>query len=404
MKIITALGNPTTNEKLNKETRFEIIGNDIQYKEGVIEVLESNDDIDLLIISEILPGEIEFKKIIEKIISIKQDIEIITILENKNDELKNYLISKGIFNIFYNNEITNENLIKIIKEIENIKKENKMNEEIKKLKNIILEQEKEKILKNKIKEKYLKIKNKILGKIKSNKTKIKTENKVISITGTSGAGKSILSALIAKTIRNKKILLIDFDIFQQSLNSIFNCKKIKTEKKKNKIKNNLEKLIVNVDKNIDLLSAIDFLFDENYKIEKNKIKNLLEDVSKKYDEIIIDTTSECFFDYTKEILENSNLIFFLAQSNLIELKKSKNLLNIYINKWKINTEKIKIIFNKENINSIDDKILKTLFSDFQILGKIKTNKNFNLIINNNLKIINKKITKQIKAIIKKGGI
>ena len=42
MKIITALENPKTNEKLKKETKFEIIGNDIQYQEGVIEILENS--------------------------------------------------------------------------------------------------------------------------------------------------------------------------------------------------------------------------------------------------------------------------------------------------------------------------------------------------------------------------
>lgn len=206
-----------------------------------------------------------------------------------------------------------------------------------------------------------------------------------------------MSALFAKLTPNKKILLIDFDIFHQSINSIFNCKRKEeiTEEK------NLDKLIININKNINLLCAIDFLFNENYKIEKNKIKNILEKLSKEYDEIIIDTTSECFFDYTKEILENSHLIIFLAQANLIELKKSRNLLDIYINKWKIKKGKIKILFNKEDINSIDNKILKILFSDFEILGKIKLNNKFNLIINNHLKNINRKIKKQIRQIIKK---
>ena len=182
MKIITALGNPKTNEKLKKEKNFELIGNDIQYKEGIIEILEKNLEIDLIIISEILPGEIKFKEIVEKIIAINNKIEIIVILEEENNEIKNYLISKGIFNIFYNNKITNDELIKIIKEIEKIKKENEMSEEIKKLKNIILEKEREKIINKKIKDKCLKIKNKILNKYKKrNKEENKKENKIISV-------------------------------------------------------------------------------------------------------------------------------------------------------------------------------------------------------------------------------
>ena len=404
MKIITALENPKTNEKLKKETDFEIIGNDIQYQEGVIEILEQNLSINLIIISELLPGQIGFKKIIERIRLINKEIEIIAILKDENEELKNYLISKGVFNIFYNNKITINELIKTINNIFKLKKENEINEEIKNLKKIILENNKpnKKILNKNINKninnKYLIIKNKILNKfIYKNKIKLENnKNKIISIVGTNGIGKSIFSSISAKLIINKKILLIDFDIFNQSINSIFNVKKTN--------KNNSNNLILRANKNIDLLCAVDFLFDEKFKVEKNRIKKLLEEYLNKYDLIIIDTTSECFFDYTKEILEKSDLIIFLAGGNLTELKKSKNLLDIYINKWKINKEKINIIFNKEDKNSVDNKILKTLFSDFNILEKIKLNNKFDLIINNNLKIIDKKIKNKFEKIIKEANL
>ena len=399
MKIITALENPKTNEKLKKKTNFEILGNDIQYQEGVIEKLEQNPDINLIIISELLSGQIGFRNLIDKIKLINKNIEIIAILKNENEETKNYLISKGIFNIFYNNKITNDELINKINNINSSLKENEINEEIKNLKRIILEKNnsKEKIKsENLIQKDYLKIKNKLIKKIK-NKTETKNDNRIISIVGTNGIGKSIFCSLLAKIINNKKILLIDFDIFNQSINSIFNVKR--TENNKTNI--NIDSLIIKINKNINLLCATDVLFDGKNRIEKNKIKNLLEGLIVKYDLIIIDTTSECFFDYTKEILENSSLIIFMSEANLIELKKSKNLLDIYINKWKIKKEKINILFNKVNSNSIDSKILKTLYSDFNILGKIKLSNNFNLIINNNLKIIDKKVKKQFEKIIKK---
>ncbi len=403
MKIITALANPKINEKLKEKTNFEIIGNDIQYQEGVIEKLEQNPDINLIIISELLTGQIGFKNLIEKIKLINKNIEIIVILKNQKEETKNYLISKGIFNIFYNNKITIDELINKINNINSNIKENKINEEIKNLKKIILEKnssEKRIKYKNLINKNYLKIKNKILKKIKIKKRfKLNNNKKIISIVGTNGIGKSIFCSLLAKIIKNKKILLIDFDIFNQSINSIFNVKKVYD--KKIIINSKINNLIIKVNKNINLLCGIDILFDEKNKIEKNKIKNFLEELISKYDLIIIDTTSECFFDYTKEILENTDLIIFLSEANLIELKKSKNLLDIYINKWKINKQKINILFNKINNNSIDNKILKTLFSDFNILGKIKLNDNFNLIINNNLKIIDKKLKKQFENIIEK---
>ena len=412
MKIITALKNPIINKKLKEIKEFEIICNDIQYQDGIIEIMEKNEKIDLAIISEILPGELKINELINKIRKINEKIEIIIILKEKNEKTKNHLISIGIFNIFYNNEITIEELIKIIKEKNNIKKENEINEEIKKLKKIILENNKklndEKREENKIKkiicEKFSKINNnKLINIIKKSKKQIKNknENKVISIAGASGVGKSVFASILTKIINNKKIILIDFDIFNESLNTNFGTKKYPKKAKKNE--KNIFKLIIKLNKNVDLLFVTDLLFNNELKTEKNKIKNILEELSKKYDLIIIDTTSECFFDYTKEIFENSNLIIFLTEPNLLQLKKTKKLLEIYINKWKINKEKINIIINKKSINSIDNKILKILFSDFKILGELTLNNKYDLLINNNLKNINinKKIKKEFNKIIRK---
>ena len=405
MNIITALKNPNINKKIKEKTSFNIIGNDIQYQEGIIEMLGKNGEIDLIIISELLPGEYSFRDLINKIKQINNKIDIIPILKEKNEEINNYLISKGIFNVFFNNELTIEELIKIINEKNNIKKEIEINEEIKKLKKIILEKNNKKINikifnNNKIKKiknnllKYLKKKNKKINNIKNNK-------KIISIIGTGGVGKSSFCTIFAKLIKNKKILIIDFDILNSSINSIFGTKKYPKKFKENSSKIEVDKLIIKVDKNINILCATKYLVDENYKKTKEEFSNELNNLKDKYDLIIIDNSSECFFEYTKEILKKSDLILFLVEPNLIELKKSKNLLNIYINKWKIKKEKINIIFNKININSIDNKILKTLFSDFNILGKIKININYNLIINKSFKFINKKIKNDYLKIINK---
>ena len=40
-KIITALNNPNLNEELKKENDVKILFKDIQYKEGIIEILEN---------------------------------------------------------------------------------------------------------------------------------------------------------------------------------------------------------------------------------------------------------------------------------------------------------------------------------------------------------------------------
>ena len=400
MNIITALNNPKLSKKIKEKTNFNIIGTDIQYKEGIIEMLEKNGEIEIAIISENLPGEISFKELIEKIKAINKNIELIVILKEEKEDLKNYLIAKGIFDVYLNNEISIEELIEKINEKNKIKKEIEINEEIKQLKKIILEKNKKniniKIIKNKL--------NNIIKKINKNKNKKerkeKTNKKIISVIGTGGVGKSSFCTIFAKLFNNKKILIIDFDILNSSINSIFVIKNKRTKNNNIKFNYDIKKLIVKVDKNIEMLCATKILVDEKYKRIKEEFSNVLLELRSKYDLIIIDNSSECFFEYTKEILNKSDDIFFLVEPNIIELKKSRNLLDIYINKWKIKKEKINIIFNKININSIDDKILKMIFSDFKILGKIKININYNLIINKNFKFINKKIKKDYLKIIK----
>lgn len=402
MKILTALQDPKTNEILKEKTKHNIIETDIQYQEGILETLEKNNKIDLIIISQLLPGNIGFKDLINKIKIINNNIEIIAILENKNNELKDFFKQKNINSIFYNNEITIDELINVIEEKDKNKKEMEINKEIKLLKEIILENNK-KIEQNKkekkinkilsiLKEEKIKIiKNSKINNIKKFKNKTnKTQNKIISVVGIPGVGKSIFISLFSKNIKHKKILIIDFDIYNKSLDLIFGYN----------TKVQQEKAIIKINNNIDLLSKIEIFFKESY-IEKNKIKNILDSFSKKYDLIIIDNTSEYSCEHTKEILKNSDSIIFLSDANLIELNKTKKLLEKYINKWKIEKERINVVFNKININSINNKILNNLFSDFNILGKINFSNKYNLIINNNLKILNKKINKEYINIIKK---
>ena len=134
-KIITAIDHPKLNEELKKEKNFEIIGKDIQYREAILEILENNNEIDLIIISEKIPGEISLENIIEKIKIINENIKIIFILEKENTELEKILIKNNIKDIYYNNKIKLKDLVQIIN-----KKEINMEEEIIKLKKIIEQQ------------------------------------------------------------------------------------------------------------------------------------------------------------------------------------------------------------------------------------------------------------------------
>ena len=117
-KIITALANPMLNNELKKQKDFIIIGNDIQYQDGVKEVLEKEKNIDFLILSEILPGENKIEKLIEYIKKVNPNINIIIILENKKEELEKYLYSKNIYYILYNKTEMHEKFDTMLKEID----------------------------------------------------------------------------------------------------------------------------------------------------------------------------------------------------------------------------------------------------------------------------------------------
>lgn len=427
-KVITALCNPTLNIKLREENSVNVYGNDIQYQDGIFECLENNIEIDYLVLSELIPGKYDIKKLIDKIIEKNKYIKIIIILENIKEELENYLYSKSVYKIFYDNEVEIEDIIyiikhdniendKIIQEIESLKKiliknHIEFNKENSLLNNIEEDNRKKYSIKNiNIKEIFVRIKNKLIKNIDKNKFNI-INKKIISILGTGGIGKSIITINIANLLKenNYKVLILDFDILNNSLHTILGVnkypEKIKEKLNKNNLINNqinIKELCIKINKSIDLISGINLLFDNKYKLSSTKIKFILEELMEKYDYIIIDNSAECFLEYTKNIIKNSNINIFLIESNLTEIKKAKRLLEIYNREWKIPKDQIELLINKYNKYSINDTILKNIFDEYKIIGKIDFDSKYNDLINKkykNNRILKYKINKELNKIFK----
>lgn len=369
-KILTAIANPKLNEKLKQTNEFEINYNDIQYQDGVLEILKK-EKIDILILSEILPGDYNIKDFILEIKKYNKEIEIIIFLENKKENLEIFLKTNGIYNIFYNNEIEFEKIIN------NVKKENK---NIELINNLI----KENFLINKEKIKNNKIKNKINKNIKFKNTKLKNENKlksnnkIITISGSNGVGKSIFTINLAMSFKNKKILIIDLDILNNCIHTILGLKNKETKNIKN-----ISNFIIKYNKKIHIISISELI--NNKMLEKENFQDFFNNLQNKYDYIFIDISLECLINQNKKIIKNNFLNIFLIEPNLIEIKKAKRILNIYEKEWNIKKEKINIIFNKFNIYSINIELLKNIFCDYKIIGKINFNINYNLLINKNFK-------------------
>lgn len=397
-KVITAINNPILNDKLLNCKNIKVLKNDIQYKEGILEILELEKNIDILILSENLPGEINLIELLLKIK--KNNIKIFIILETENDELKNTLFDYGIKNIYYNDKITIDELVKII-EKETIESNEELKNEIEKLKEIINEKEYSnerkiiKFYKGKITKNIIEIYKKITKKHEKNSTK--NDKKIIIFCGNYNSGKSIVLALFTKTLfkKSKKNLVINFNEKNNDIFFILN-KRNNEYSDKNIIEKN-----ENLNSKINIIDGKIFL--ESGKFNKEKF----EKINANYDRIYIENYFENDNEIEQEILKISNEIIFLSQPNLLEISKSKKILERYINRYLIEKEKINILFNKYNKYSIDENLLKKIFFEFDFIGKIKFNNKYNLLLNGQAFLNLKKIKKEYFKIYKKlerGGI
>ena len=361
MKIITAINNPKLNDELKNEKNIEIICKDIFYKEGILEILENEINIDYIIINSQLEGEIKLNKLIEKIIEKNEKIKIIILIkkENKNNfyKLKNTkddnieiikdIKNKNIIRIFYSEEINLDNL-------KNYKKTRDYREE------------------------------------ELWKEDIKARCKKVVVLGERQVGKSMTIAILTKKLaqKNKKILIIEMNKNDSDLLLILR-KKISTKKivnKKRKVKNKfikinkkyfnkknklkiIKKLIIKLDKNIDIIS---------YKkiIKINTIKKL----EKNYNYIFIEINLEKNNFKNNKIIKNINEKILIIRPNLLGIKNTKKI----IEENKINN--FKIIINNYNIYSVDEKIIEKIFNKNKIIEKINYKKEYDEIINNNIEI------------------
>lgn len=265
IKILTAIGNPNLNDNLKKDDDFEIIENDIFYREGVIEYLEKNDDVDILILYEKLSGEINIINLIKNIKNINDKINIFFILENKNEELEKLLKIENIKNIFYNDKMNLKEFIERLKH-KDLHNDSELQKEIDLLKNIISKKDEE----------LLKYKNSYL-----NDTQIKKDKKSIIIVGPEKVGKTLIINNLKNVSENnnefefKELNIDDFlieeNIFKISYKIIFvfelNFEKMKLNKKI------IKKVITEYNVNSKKINII-FNKTDKYSINKKIGKNI----------------------------------------------------------------------------------------------------------------------------------
>lgn len=324
-KVITAIGNPELNNEIRNIDDICVMDKDILYKEGIIEFLEENNEIDIVILNEEL-CENDLIEFLHKII--KFNVQIFLLLSNYSN--------------YYKEEF---------EELKSVKVFGSQDE-------IILEFDNNKNV-NLLKAKY----------------EFKKNKRVISILGSNGVGKTVLTSIIGQAISMKsRVLIIDFDVLNNNLSFLFNLK--------NQIKSyNIDSLIQKVNKNLYILNEIKYIFNETNTINTYKVKELLEKVKNDFDYIFIDTSSELSLKYIKTIIPNCDYNIFIIEGNILEIKKAKALIDVYTYDFELDLNKTGLIVNKLNIESIDFDIIKNMFSGLKIIGKIKYNQKFNSYIN-----------------------
>lgn len=315
-----------------------------------MDILKGNSEIDILVLSEELIGEYEIKDFINKIFEINKHIEIIFIMESENTYLRRFLEKNKISKIYINEEFEIENIIDSILDKNT---NSNLNFEIEELRKIVDSDKKRKVFKS---------------------------SKVIAISGNYGSGKSLITTLLGKSAKKNgvKTIIIDFDIINNSINTIFRIKKYKEYENKGDIKC----FITHISTNLDVFCGIDALFTEENKISYEKVEKLISDLKEIYDLILIDTSSETNLKFTKTVFSNVDKILFLIEPNLLEIKKAESLIEVYIEDWEINPKKFEILLNKNNVNSVDFEIVKEIFCKFKIVGKINFSLKFTELANN----------------------
>jgi len=342
-QVLTAIGNSMLNSRLKENSDWKVLADDISTDEELIEYLERTEDIEILFLCSKIIKNYEINEFIDIVRKIQRDI----------------------FIIFFKEDGINEN----IEDDERLEIYNQLDVDLKQFEKLFQTQ--------------------------NNENDSKNEAKIISISGVNGVGKSTFSTLIAQNVENKNIktLLIDFDLDENQIRTIL---KIKKQPEYN---GNIENLIINFKKNLDILCHLDIVFQNKKEIDYFKIQEILNKFKKEYDLILIDTSSKLENEYTKRIFYNSDKIIFLLDPNIIGVKKSKNLLEVLENDWKIQPSQINLILNKVNIYQISDAVIEEIFSDMKVVGKIKYRDTYNLMINKN--ILKKEIKKEYERIYKK---
>lgn len=181
-------------------------------------------------------------------------------------------------------------------------------------------------------------------------------------------------------MKDKKILIIEINSKTQDIKILKN--KQNNNEEKNDIKNIYEKFYNEEKQNNKIIKIKKtlHLFSTNGE-EKSEIEILkqIKMWKENYDVILIDIEK-----YFTSIFEEIDKIIFLTEANVLQIKKSKIYLEENIKKYKIEQDKINIVFNKVAKDAFSINILKNALKEYNLLGKVNNINNCNILVNHNM--------------------
>ena len=321
MNIITAMNNKELYQQLKKEKSIHLVGKDISYREGILEILETNPNIQYILISEEIDGQMKLEELIRRIKKINPKIKLLFIL-NKREKKKEASLLKNKISYLPLEEVTVKKLLE----------------------------------------------------------KIFQKKKIMALLGTYGSGKTITTVIFSELLireKNKKVLIIEDNINNNSIAKLYQ-------------QQNTTQKVIQIKPNLALLRIKELLV--HHKKDKVKIINEINRLKTLYDYILIDMQNLSSYSLYQEIISDPIVVL---TPNLLEINKVKAFLL---------KNKTKVILNNYNENVISEHLFKNIFKNkTEVLGKIKTNKTYNLIINHqgNIKYLDKKTERSYLKMIEK---